>query len=61
MSDAHQGRGIGSVLLEHLAAAARESGVRRFQAVVLAENRAMMRVFREAGLRGRPANSTTAR
>ncbi|MGD9957591.1 MAG: N-acetyltransferase family protein, partial [Candidatus Nanopelagicales bacterium] len=27
--DAHQGRGLGSVLLEHLAAAARERGVRR--------------------------------
>ena len=38
VADAHQGRGIGSVLLEHLAAAARESGVRQFNAVVLAEN-----------------------
>jgi len=49
VADVHQGRGIGSVLLEHLAAAARERGVRRFQAVVLAENRAMVRVFRDAG------------
>ncbi len=49
VADVHQGRGIGSVLLEHLAAAARESGVRRFTAVVLAENTAMMRVFRDAG------------
>jgi len=49
VADAHQGRGIGSVLLEHLAAAAREVGVRRFTAVVLAENAAMIRVFREAG------------
>jgi acyl-CoA synthetase (NDP forming)/GNAT superfamily N-acetyltransferase len=49
VADAHQGRGIGSVLLEHLAAAARESGIRRFHAVVLAENRGMISVFREAG------------
>jgi acyl-CoA synthetase (NDP forming)/RimJ/RimL family protein N-acetyltransferase len=49
VADAHQGRGIGSVLLEHLAAAGRESGIKRFQAVVLAENTAMIRVFRDAG------------
>jgi acyl-CoA synthetase (NDP forming)/RimJ/RimL family protein N-acetyltransferase len=49
VADAHQGRGIGSVLLEHLAAAAREIGLRRFHAIVLAENTAMIRVFREAG------------
>ncbi|HEY3632133.1 MAG TPA: GNAT family N-acetyltransferase [Jatrophihabitantaceae bacterium] len=49
VADAHQGRGIGSVLLEHLAAAARESGIARFTALVLAENDAMIRVFREAG------------
>jgi acyl-CoA synthetase (NDP forming)/GNAT superfamily N-acetyltransferase len=54
VSDAHQGRGIGSVLLEHLAAAAREVGVQRFAAVVLAENRAMLRVFRAAGYIARP-------
>src|SRR5436309_11952967 len=49
VADEHQGRGIGSVLLEHLAAAAREVGLRRFIAVVLAENSAMIRVFRDAG------------
>lgn len=49
VADEHQGRGIGSVLLEHLAAAAREVGLRRFVAVVLAENVNMIRVFREAG------------
>jgi acyl-CoA synthetase (NDP forming)/RimJ/RimL family protein N-acetyltransferase len=49
VADRHQGRGIGSVLLEHLAAAAREVGVRRFQAIVLAENVGMIRVFRDAG------------
>jgi acyl-CoA synthetase (NDP forming)/RimJ/RimL family protein N-acetyltransferase len=49
VADAHQGRGIGSVLLEHLAAVARECGIERFEAVVLAENAAMIRVFRGAG------------
>ena len=49
VADAHQGRGIGSVLLEHLAAAGRERGVKQFNAVVLAENSAMVRVFRDAG------------
>ena len=49
ISDAHQGRGIGSVLLEHLAAAARERGISRFSAEVLPQNRKMMGVFTEAG------------
>ncbi|GAA4863515.1 bifunctional acetate--CoA ligase family protein/GNAT family N-acetyltransferase [Saccharopolyspora rosea] len=47
--DDHQGRGLGSILLEHLAAAARERGLRRFVAEVLAENSTMVRVFRDAG------------
>ncbi|QGK69467.1 GNAT family N-acetyltransferase [Allosaccharopolyspora coralli] len=49
VEDGHQGRGLGSILLEHLAAAARECGLRRFVAEVLAENSAMVRVFRDAG------------
>lgn len=51
VEDAHQGRGIGSILLEHLAAAARERGLTRFVAEVLAENATMVRVFRDAGYR----------
>jgi len=47
--DDHQSRGLGSILLEHLTAAARERGVRRFEAEVLAENGQMVRVFRDAG------------
>ena len=47
--DDHQRRGLGSILLEHLTAAARERGVGRFEAEVLAENRSMIRVFRDAG------------
>ena len=49
ISDAHQGRGVGSVLLEHLAAAARENGIHRFVAEVLPQNRKMVAVFRDAG------------
>ncbi|WP_347110769.1 GNAT family N-acetyltransferase [Paenarthrobacter sp. S56] len=49
ISDAHQGRGIGSILLEHLAVAARENGIRRFTAEVLPENRKMLMVFADAG------------
>ena len=49
ISDAYQGRGVGSVLLEHLAAIAQEEGVRRFVADVLPQNRKMISVFTEAG------------
>jgi acyl-CoA synthetase (NDP forming)/RimJ/RimL family protein N-acetyltransferase len=49
VEDAHQGRGLASVLLEHIAAAARERGITRFVADVLPENRRMSTVFRDAG------------
>jgi acyl-CoA synthetase (NDP forming)/RimJ/RimL family protein N-acetyltransferase len=49
IADAHQGKGLASVLLEHLAAAARERGVRRFVAEVLPQNGRMLSVFSEAG------------
>jgi len=49
IADAHQGKGLASVLLEHLAAAARERGVRRFVAEVLPQNGRMLAVFKEAG------------
>jgi succinyl-CoA synthetase alpha subunit/RimJ/RimL family protein N-acetyltransferase len=49
IEDAHQGRGLGSVFLEHIAAAARERGISRFVADVLPTNRAMLRVFSDAG------------
>ncbi|MDQ6938065.1 MAG: GNAT family N-acetyltransferase, partial [Actinomycetota bacterium] len=53
IADAHQGRGIGSILLEHLAAAARERGITRFSAEVLAENSRMLGVFVDAGYESR--------
>ncbi len=49
IADAHQGRGIGTLLLEHLAAVAREHGFHRFSAEVLPENHRMLHVFRNAG------------
>jgi len=49
VDDAHQGRGIATLLLEHLAAIARHNGIRRFVAETLAENRRMMNVFRAVG------------
>ncbi|MGG5753162.1 GNAT family N-acetyltransferase [Zafaria sp. Z1313] len=49
IADASQGKGVGSILLEHLAAAARENGIERFSAEVLPENRKMLTVFAEAG------------
>ena len=49
ISDAFQGKGVGSVLLEHLAAVAQEHGVTRFVADVLPQNRKMMKVFTDAG------------
>lgn len=49
VSDSNQGRGVGSILLEHLAAAAREKGIDKFSAEVLPENRKMIQVFSEAG------------
>lgn len=49
VEDAHQGRGIGPVLLEHLAEAARQEGIHRFVAEVLPANGAMLRVFADFG------------
>ena len=49
VEDAHQGRGIGSVLIEHLADAARQNGITRFVAEVLPENGSMLRVFSDFG------------
>ncbi len=49
VEDAHQGRGVGSILIEHLASAARAAGLERFVAEVLPENGTMLRVFGDAG------------
>ncbi|MGX1027650.1 GNAT family N-acetyltransferase [Streptomyces sp. SAI-097] len=49
VQDAHQGRGVASALLEHIAAVARERGIRRFAAEVLPANNKMIKVFMDAG------------
>ena len=51
IEDAHQGRGIAQLLLEHLAEAARERGITGFFAEVLPQNRRMAQVFADAGYR----------
>jgi acyl-CoA synthetase (NDP forming)/GNAT superfamily N-acetyltransferase len=51
VEDAQQGRGIGQILLEHLAQAGRERGVEWFVAEVLPDNHRMIQTFRDAGYR----------
>jgi acyl-CoA synthetase (NDP forming)/ribosomal protein S18 acetylase RimI-like enzyme len=51
VEDAQQGRGIGQLLLEHLAQAGRERGIERFVAEVLPDNQRMIQTFRDAGYR----------
>ena len=49
VADYHQRRGVGTLLLEHLAAVARQAGIRSFVADTLAENGLMQQVFTDAG------------
>ncbi|MGD9960133.1 GNAT family N-acetyltransferase [Nocardioides sp.] len=49
VEDGHHGQGIGSLLLEHLAAAARDRGISTFEAEVLGDNYPMLGVFTDAG------------
>ncbi len=49
VADAHQGRGIATLLLQLLTTHARSVGIRQFRAFVLPENRQMMRLFRNSG------------
>jgi acyl-CoA synthetase (NDP forming)/GNAT superfamily N-acetyltransferase len=53
VSDNMHGRGVGTLLLEHLVSAARRHGVRILVAPVLAENAEMLRVLAAAGLSAR--------
>jgi acetyl coenzyme A synthetase (ADP forming)-like protein len=49
VADEHQGRGIGTLLLEHLAPLARAHGITEFEAEVLGENNKMLEVFAKSG------------
>jgi acetyl coenzyme A synthetase (ADP forming)-like protein len=49
IADALQGRGVGTRMLEVLAAIARDHGVTTFDAFVLHDNRQMMQVFLDSG------------
>ncbi len=53
VDDAHQGRGIGTLLLEHLARLARANGMELFEADVLGENNQMLEVFAHSGFRAK--------
>ncbi len=50
VADRMHGRGVATLLLEHLVSLARERGVCVFTASALPENTAMLRVFADAGL-----------
>jgi acetyl coenzyme A synthetase (ADP forming)-like protein len=49
IADAHQGRGIGTKLLERLGASARTRGITSFEAYLLYDNQKMRQVFSDAG------------
>ncbi len=51
VADDHHAQGIGTLLLEHLAALARRDGVLRFVADVLAENALVLKLVRDSGFR----------
>jgi len=48
--DAHQHRGLGSLLMKHLILIARAKGLQQFVAEMLPENTAMLGVLRKSGL-----------
>jgi GNAT superfamily N-acetyltransferase len=48
--DQYQGQGIGAALMHHLAAIAREAGLKELIAEVLPENVPMLKVFERSGL-----------
>lgn len=49
VGDDYHGRGIATLLLEHLAAVAQHNGISRFTAQTLADSRGMLAVFAKAG------------
>ncbi len=51
VGDPFHGRGLGTLLLEHLMVLARANGITEFEADVLGENNRMLNVFAKSGLR----------
>ena len=51
--DEFQGRGIGTLLLRHLAQIARRQGIIKFAAFVMGDNHQMLEVFANSGFRSR--------
>lgn len=49
VADEYQNRGLGSLMLKALALIAHDHGLSRFEALVLAENRPMIRIAEKAG------------
>jgi len=49
VADDYQGRGLGTILLGHLAKVAAANGIHVFEAEVLPDNYRMLEVFRESG------------
>jgi RimJ/RimL family protein N-acetyltransferase len=55
MIDDYQGKGIGTLLMRHLAIIARQAGLKELVAEVLPENAAMRKVFGKFGFEARRA------
>jgi RimJ/RimL family protein N-acetyltransferase len=53
--DAYQGQGVGTLLMHHLAAIARNAGLKELIGEVLPENTAMRKVFSKFGFKHGPA------
>jgi RimJ/RimL family protein N-acetyltransferase len=49
--DAWQGKSLGKLLFKHLAGIGKACGIEKFEAVVLSENKGMMKVFASTGLK----------
>jgi GNAT superfamily N-acetyltransferase len=54
--DEYQGRGIATLLLEHLRRIANSAGILEFTAEVMASNRHMLDVFRDSGFQRQSSN-----
>jgi RimJ/RimL family protein N-acetyltransferase len=59
--DAYQGKGIGTALMRHLLAIARDAGLKELTAEVLPENAAMLKVLNGFGFRARAGGDPQVR